>query len=70
MTLDVMLKSCKQNGRDNTIINSLLLNMINGILDENVGGGTCINEVKWDTDMHGPITRKLVNESHSMYWWS
>ena len=26
-----------------------------------------ISDVRWSADMHGPVTRKLVNESHSMY---
>ena len=31
------------------------------------GSQAHIHEVRWDTDMHGPVTRKLVNESHSKY---
>lgn len=27
--------------------------------------GPVISEVRWDTDMYGPVARKLVNESHS-----
>lgn len=31
--------------------------------DENVS----IHDVRWDTDMHGTVTRKLVNESHNIF---
>ena len=29
------------------------------------GTSAQIYDVRWDTDMHGPVTRRLVNESHS-----
>lgn len=40
--------------------------------EQHVGGGGAaqIHEVRWETDMHGPITRKLVNETHSMSYIS
>ncbi|XP_052263142.1 nuclear pore complex protein Nup85-like isoform X2 [Dreissena polymorpha] len=30
-------------------------------------GVPVINEVRWETDMHGPVTRKLVNETHNIF---
>ncbi|KAL4240413.1 Nucleoporin nup85 [Mactra antiquata] len=29
--------------------------------------GTHIHEVLWEVDMHGPVTRKLVNETHNIF---
>ncbi|XP_052766096.1 nuclear pore complex protein Nup85-like isoform X1 [Mya arenaria] len=31
------------------------------------GGVSVINEVRWETDMHGTVTRKLVNETHNIF---
>ncbi|XP_060601817.1 nuclear pore complex protein Nup85-like [Ruditapes philippinarum] len=36
--------------------------------EQNVGGGVAqIHDVRWETDMHGQITRKLVNETHNVF---
>ena len=32
-----------------------------------ISSGPNIHEVKWDTDMHGVFTRKLVNESRGNF---
>jgi len=29
------------------------------------GGVAMVSEVRWETDMHTPVARKLVNETHS-----
>ncbi len=28
--------------------------------------GPWIHDVRWNTDLHGPVARKLVSESHGM----
>lgn len=38
-----------------------------GHLRANLHHGCRLHEVEWDKDMHSPITRRLVNESHNIF---
>lgn len=55
-----------------SVIHDVLMQIASSFLDQPnpaLEGQAFIHEVRWDTDMHSPVARKLVNESHSMSYW-